>query len=45
MTFTIGRGNDIVCYAIEQIAKRVVGKDAEEIFADMGKFFNFREYW
>ncbi|RXK35281.1 mandelate racemase/muconate lactonizing enzyme [Tremella mesenterica] len=41
MTFTIGRGNEIVCYAIEQVAKRVVGMDIEGIFADMGTFWNF----
>ncbi|WRT66923.1 uncharacterized protein IL334_003888 [Kwoniella shivajii] len=41
MTFTIGRGNEIVCYAIEQIANRIVGKDLEPIFSDMGSFFNF----
>ncbi|BEI86576.1 hypothetical protein CcaverHIS002_0608630 [Cutaneotrichosporon cavernicola] len=41
MTFTIGRGNDIVCYAIKEVANRIVGMDAEEIFADMGKFFDF----
>lgn len=44
MTFTIGRGNEIVCFAINEVAKRIVGMDAEEIFADMGKFFDFREY-
>ncbi|WVF72423.1 hypothetical protein IAT40_007238 [Kwoniella sp. CBS 6097] len=41
MTFTIGRGNDIVCYAIEQIANRIVGKELAPIFADMGSFFDF----
>lgn len=40
----IGRGNEIVCFAIEEISKRIVGMDAEEIFADMGAFWNFREY-
>ncbi|KZT19947.1 enolase C-terminal domain-like protein [Neolentinus lepideus HHB14362 ss-1] len=37
MTFTIGRGNDIVCEAIRQVANRLVGKNIEELFADMGK--------
>ncbi|PFH48953.1 hypothetical protein AMATHDRAFT_64126 [Amanita thiersii Skay4041] len=37
MTFTIGRGNDIVCMAIKEVADRLVGKDTEELFADMGK--------
>jgi len=43
MTFTIGRGNEIVCYAIKEVANRIVGKDVEDIFADMGAFYNFRE--
>ncbi|KAF8638174.1 hypothetical protein AX17_002397 [Amanita inopinata Kibby_2008] len=37
MTFTTGRGNDIVCAAIKEVANRLVGKDTEELFADMGK--------
>lgn len=37
MTFTIGRGNDIVCAAIKEVAGRLVGKDTEELFANMGK--------
>ncbi|KAH9917666.1 enolase C-terminal domain-like protein [Epithele typhae] len=37
MTFTIGRGNDIVCMAIEELSKRLIGKDTEEIFGNMGK--------
>ncbi|GHJ90170.1 hypothetical protein NliqN6_6572 [Naganishia liquefaciens] len=41
MTFTIGRGNDIVCYAMEQVAQRVVGKSVEEFFASMGKTYDF----
>ncbi|OJT08408.1 L-galactonate dehydratase [Trametes pubescens] len=41
MTFTIGRGNDIVCMAIEELAKRLVGKDVEEIFANMGKTWDY----
>ncbi|KAF8521830.1 mandelate racemase/muconate lactonizing enzyme [Gautieria morchelliformis] len=36
-TFTIGRGNDIVCIAIQEVAKRVVGKDLEVLFSNMGK--------
>lgn len=55
MTFTIGRGTDIVCLlvfcliaannpqvcsAIKAVADRVIGKDVEEIFADMGKAWN-----
>lgn len=41
MTFTIGRGNDIVCMAIEELAKRLLGKDVEEIFANMGKTWDY----
>ncbi|QRV73138.1 enolase C-terminal domain-like protein [Ceratobasidium sp. AG-Ba] len=40
MTFTIGRGNDIVCHAIQEVVKRVVGKDLESLFADMGNTWN-----
>ncbi|KAG9095881.1 hypothetical protein FS749_009552 [Ceratobasidium sp. UAMH 11750] len=40
MTFTIGRGNDIVCHAIREVAKRVVGKDLESLFDDMGNTWN-----
>ena len=31
MTFTIGRGNDLCCAAIEQLAPLVVGRELEEI--------------
>ncbi len=41
MTFTIGRGNDIVCRAIEELAKRLLGKDTEELFANMGKTWDY----
>ncbi|KAI9452582.1 enolase C-terminal domain-like protein [Russula earlei] len=37
MTFTIGRGNDIVCQAIKAVASRLLGKEIESLFADMGK--------
>ncbi|KAF8634254.1 hypothetical protein AX15_001004 [Amanita polypyramis BW_CC] len=37
MTFTTGRGTDIVCLAIKEVANRLVGRDTEELFADMGK--------
>ncbi|PRP83454.1 mandelate racemase/muconate lactonizing enzyme [Planoprotostelium fungivorum] len=40
MTFTIGRGNDIVCAAIRTLADRLlVGRDTEELFSDMGKTY------
>ncbi|KAJ7697592.1 enolase C-terminal domain-like protein [Mycena rosella] len=41
MTFTIGRGNDIVCIAIKEVANRLVGKETEELFANMGKTWDF----
>jgi L-fuconate dehydratase len=34
--FTIGRGNDIEANAIEVLASRFVGRDVEELLADMG---------
>jgi L-fuconate dehydratase len=34
MTFTIGRGNDLCCAAIEQLAPHIVGRDLEELVAD-----------
>ncbi|KZV95721.1 enolase C-terminal domain-like protein [Exidia glandulosa HHB12029] len=40
MTFTIGRGNEIVCDAIKLVSQRLVGKDVEELFADMGAAWN-----
>ncbi|KAJ3519566.1 hypothetical protein NM688_g9284 [Phlebia brevispora] len=41
MTFTIGRGNDIVCLAIRELAERLVGKNVEELFANMGKTWDY----
>lgn len=41
MTFTIGRGNDIVCHAIEHVAKRLVGKTTGELFGDMGAMWTY----
>lgn len=37
MTFTIGRGNDIVCHAIEQVAQRIANRSLESLTEDMGK--------
>jgi len=39
LTFTIGRGNDICCAAIEAMRHLVVGLDLEWIAADMGRFW------
>ncbi len=36
--FTIGRGNDIQCTAIELLADQVVGRDVEEVCGDLGAF-------
>ncbi|KAF8918125.1 enolase C-terminal domain-like protein [Mucidula mucida] len=41
MTFTIGRGNEIVCDAIKLVASRLVGKETEDLFSDMGKTWDF----
>ncbi|KIO22313.1 hypothetical protein M407DRAFT_15711 [Tulasnella calospora MUT 4182] len=41
MTFTIGRGTDIVCMAIKEVANRLIGKDVETLFADMGKTWDY----
>ncbi|KAF8311002.1 enolase C-terminal domain-like protein [Clavulina sp. PMI_390] len=40
-TFTIGRGNDIVCSAIAQVVDRIVGKKLEDMFQDMGKLWSY----
>lgn len=39
LTFTIGRGNDICCKAIEAMRHLVVGLDLAWIAADMGRFW------
>src|SRR6187399_2266674 len=39
LTFTIGRGNDIVCKAIEALAARVVGLDTAWILENPGRFW------
>jgi len=38
LTFTIGRGNDIVCHAIEAMKHLVVGLDVDWIRAEPGRF-------
>jgi len=37
MTFTIGRGNDIVCAAINHVADRIKGRTLSSLVADWGK--------
>jgi L-fuconate dehydratase len=39
LTFTIGRGNDIVCMAIEALTARVVGLELDWIEANPGRFW------
>lgn len=41
MTFTIGRGNDIVLAAVAEVAGRLLGKDTEELFSDMGATWDY----
>ncbi|MGY5763619.1 enolase C-terminal domain-like protein [Brachybacterium sp. DNPG3] len=36
LVFTIGRGNDVQCAAVELLADRLVGLDVEETLADLG---------
>jgi len=39
LSFTIGRGNEVVCAAIEALRARVVGQELAAIAADMGQFW------
>ncbi|GAA4703881.1 L-fuconate dehydratase [Promicromonospora umidemergens] len=39
LTFTIGRGNDIVAEAARQQASALVGRDVDELAADMGAVY------
>lgn len=39
LTFTIGRGNEVCCAAIEALRHLVVGMDLESICEDMGRFW------
>ena len=41
MTFTIGRGNDIVCKAIDNVADRIKGKKLSDLVADWGKTWRY----
>ncbi|KAL1847301.1 L-galactonate dehydratase [Paecilomyces lecythidis] len=41
MTFTIGRGNEIVCAAISQLAPLVIGKKLDDLTADWGKTWRY----
>jgi L-fuconate dehydratase len=39
LTFTIGRGNELCVAAIESLAPIVVGRDTDDLFADLGGFW------
>jgi L-fuconate dehydratase len=39
LTFTIGRGNELCCAAIDILAEKLVGRDLDQITNDMGKFW------
>ncbi|KAL9079329.1 MAG: hypothetical protein Q9157_001759 [Trypethelium eluteriae] len=41
MTFTIGRGNEIVCEAINLLAERIKGKNLDDLVADWGKTWRY----
>lgn len=41
LTFTIGRGNEICCAAIEAMRHLVVGLDMDWVTEDMGRFWRF----
>lgn len=41
MTFTIGRGNDIVCRAIEAFADRIKGRTLESLISNMGQTWRY----
>ena len=38
LTFTIGRGTEVVCAAVEALRPAVVGRDTEEVFGDTRAF-------
>ena len=40
LTFTIGRGNDICCAAIESLGATLIGRTLESLTADMGAFWD-----
>jgi len=40
LTFTIGRGNDLCCQAIESLRPLLLGRTLESLTSDMGAFWN-----
>lgn len=39
LTFTIGRGNEVVCAAVRALCPLVIGRNTEDVFSDMGSFW------
>src|SRR5215468_3923036 len=39
LTFTIGRGTEVVVAAVDALRPLVIGQDSEALFADMGAFW------
>jgi L-fuconate dehydratase len=39
LTFTIGRGTEVVVAAVEALRPLVLGRESQELFADMGGFW------
>jgi len=39
LTFTIGRGNELCCAAIDILAEKLVGRELDQITSDMGRFW------
>ncbi len=40
LTFTIGRGNDLCCTAVQMIAEKIIGRDLEQLFENPGAFWS-----
>lgn len=40
LAFTLGEGNPLICEAIETLARRLRGKEINELMADFGTLFN-----
>src|ERR1700704_5393983 len=40
LTFTIGRGNDLCCAAIEALSSMLPGRTLESLTTDLGGFWN-----
>lgn len=40
LTFTIGRGNELCCAAVELLAEKLIGRELDDITSDMGSFWS-----